>query len=231
MFRDDSNNNFEKVLKLTHDLMEKHDVHKMDVAASRERKLPAKLSASVITSSLGKSGSIKSDEDLRHLWNEVLDRQIREMNSHFHDDTNGFMSTAVACLPGSNTFGDRDSLTVASKHYNIDIGDAELTVFIQQLKRKADAGQGLPSLMEVLDNSPEDIFPNINKMIRALITLPMTSCSVKRLFSTTNCIKNMSTVLDAYCSPKQLYRHMASPTISTLMTHSSISHFDQMIQR
>ncbi len=27
------------------------------------------------------------------------------------------------------------------------------------------------------------------------------------------------------------YRHMVSPTISTLMTHSSISHFDQMIQR
>ncbi len=27
------------------------------------------------------------------------------------------------------------------------------------------------------------------------------------------------------------YRHMASPTISTLMTHSSISHFDLMIQR
>ncbi len=28
-----------------------------------------------------------------------------------------------------------------------------------------------------------------------------------------------------------LYRHMASPTISTLMTHSSISHFNQMIQQ
>ncbi len=28
-----------------------------------------------------------------------------------------------------------------------------------------------------------------------------------------------------------LYRHMASPTISMLMTHSSIFHFDQMIQR
>ncbi len=27
------------------------------------------------------------------------------------------------------------------------------------------------------------------------------------------------------------YRHMASPTTSMLMTHSSISHFDQMIQR
>ncbi len=32
-----------------------------------------------------------------------------------------------------------------------------------------------------------------------------------------------------HCVPS--YRHMASPTIAMLMTHSSISHFDQMIQR
>lgn len=69
VFKDNTNLDFEKVLKLTHDLMEKHDVHKMDISASRERKLPAKLAASVITTSLGKSGSIKSDEDLRYLWN------------------------------------------------------------------------------------------------------------------------------------------------------------------
>ncbi len=42
--------------------------------------------------------------------------------------------------------------------------------------------------------------------------------------------------LDPSFSPHTLnhwlpYRHVASPTISTLMTHSSISHFDQMIQR
>ncbi len=43
--------------------------------------------------------------------------------------------------------------------------------------------------------------------------------------------------LDPFFSPHTLhhwvpsYRHMASPTFSTLMTHSSISHFDQMIQR
>ncbi len=43
--------------------------------------------------------------------------------------------------------------------------------------------------------------------------------------------------LDHYFSPHTLhhwlpsYRHMASTTISTLMTHSSISNFDQMIQR
>ncbi len=43
--------------------------------------------------------------------------------------------------------------------------------------------------------------------------------------------------LDPSFSPHTLhhwvssYRHMASPTINTLMTHRSISHFDQMIQR
>ncbi len=43
--------------------------------------------------------------------------------------------------------------------------------------------------------------------------------------------------LDPSSSPHTLhhwvpsYRHMAAPTISTLMTHSSISHFNQMIQR
>ncbi len=43
--------------------------------------------------------------------------------------------------------------------------------------------------------------------------------------------------LDPSSSPHTLhywlpsYRHMASPTISMLMTHSSISHFDQVIQR
>ncbi len=43
--------------------------------------------------------------------------------------------------------------------------------------------------------------------------------------------------LDPYSSPHTLhhwvpsYRHMASPTIATLMTHSSISLFIQMIQR
>ncbi len=43
--------------------------------------------------------------------------------------------------------------------------------------------------------------------------------------------------LDPSSSPHTLhhwvpsYTHMASPTISTLMTHRSISHFDQMIQR
>jgi len=44
------------------------------------------------------------------------------------------MGAAVGCSPGANSFG--DLLTVACKHYSIDISDAELAVFMQQLKRR-----------------------------------------------------------------------------------------------
>lgn len=43
--------------------------------------------------------------------------------------------------------------------------------------------------MEVLDICAPDIFPNLNKLLRVIITLPMTSCSVERLFSTAGRIK------------------------------------------
>lgn len=50
-------------------------------------------------------------------------------------------------------------------------------------------GQNYPSLMEVLDNCPGEIFPNVSALLRVVITLPMTSCTQERLFSTMNRIK------------------------------------------
>lgn len=45
------------------------------------------------------------------------------------------------------------------------------------------------SLMEVMDICAPDIFPNLNNLLRIIVTLPMTSCSVERLFSTSGRIK------------------------------------------
>lgn len=45
------------------------------------------------------------------------------------------------------------------------------------------------------DTSPtteEDVFPTINCLLRVLVTLPVTSCSVERLFSVVNRIKAIS---------------------------------------
>ncbi|CAL9706626.1 unnamed protein product [Knipowitschia caucasica] len=52
-----------------------------------------------------------------------------------------------------------------------------------------ETGDKFPTLIEVLDSCPRDIFPVMNSLLRALLTLPMTTCTVERLFSTVNRIK------------------------------------------
>ncbi len=47
----------------------------------------------------------------------------------------------------------------------------------------------IPTLVEVLDSCPMDIFSNINALLRVMVTLPMTTCTVERLFSAAHRIK------------------------------------------
>ncbi|CAM4577289.1 unnamed protein product [Leuciscus chuanchicus] len=75
-FRDDSDGDFDKVLRLTEELI-----------MSREQKLPAKFSQSIVTTTLGKTSAIKNNGDLRALWNCILGNQMAELNSRFKDDT------------------------------------------------------------------------------------------------------------------------------------------------
>ncbi len=49
--------------------------------------------------------------------------------------------------------------------------------------------QRYPTLVEVLDSCPMDIFSNINALLRVMVTLPMTTCTVGILFSTAHRIK------------------------------------------
>ncbi len=44
-------------------------------------------------------------------------------------------------------------------------------------------------LVEVLDSCPMDIFSNINALLRVMVTLPMTACTVEIIFSTAHRIK------------------------------------------
>ena len=62
------------MLKLTEEMMIKH-VSNWEVSASLQRKLMVKSADTVVTNSLGKTSNIKSDRDLRKLWNNILDRQ------------------------------------------------------------------------------------------------------------------------------------------------------------
>uniref|UniRef100_A0A667Y2X2 TTF-type domain-containing protein n=1 Tax=Myripristis murdjan TaxID=586833 RepID=A0A667Y2X2_9TELE len=189
-FRDNSECDFEKVIKLTDELMQKNEITSWDVTAgSRARRLPTKLAESVVTTSLGKSKCVKSNDDLRHIWNHILDRQLTELHTRFQEDQYGIMRAAAAFLPPSRTFAQRESLQAACNHFHVSVGDAELTVFFEQMRRKGANGVEFASLVEVMDICAPDIFPNLNNLLRIIVTLPMTSCSVERLFSTSGRIK------------------------------------------
>jgi len=155
-------------------------VHNWDKLGTRNRKLPARLSDSHVTSTLGRCVSIRSDLDLQSLW---IDRQLTEFNNRFQSDSYGIMKAAASLLPRSDAFGQMEILQVPSKHYGFGVEGPELTAFVQLLKQKVDGDHLYPSLIEVLDSCDEDVFPNMNSV---LITLPVTSCSVERLFSAVN---------------------------------------------
>uniref|UniRef100_A0A3B3R0H2 DUF4371 domain-containing protein n=1 Tax=Paramormyrops kingsleyae TaxID=1676925 RepID=A0A3B3R0H2_9TELE len=170
-FRDNSVCDFEQVMKLTEELMQKNEITSWDITSgTRVRKIPARLAGSVVTTSLGKATSVRNDDDLRHIWNDILDRQLTELDNRFQEDQYGIMRAAATFLPQSKTF-------------------ARILLFIDQLRRKVANSLEFPSLMEVLDICAPDIFPNLNKLLKVIITLPMTSCSVERLFSTAGRIK------------------------------------------
>ena len=68
----------------------------------------------------------------------------------------------------------------------------ELTVFGQLIKQKVNGGHLYLSMIEVLDSCDKGVFPNTVSLLRVLITLPVTSCSMERLFSTVSRIKSSS---------------------------------------
>lgn len=132
---------------ITNSSLAKYDITSWDVTSgSRERPSPARVSESVVLSSLGRKLNMKNDDHLRKLWNEILDRQLTELTSWFQVDEEGIMKAAAACHhPPSGTF-DAGLLQPPCQHDGVDIGDAE---FIQQMNRKVASWQQFALLMEV----------------------------------------------------------------------------------
>lgn len=93
------------------------------------------------------------------------------------------------------TFGQMGELRLPSVHYGLSIEGPEL-IFTAN-KKWVNGDHSCPSLIKVLSSCPKDIFPNINWLLQALITVLITSCTVERLFSTVNKIKtsNRATML------------------------------------
>lgn len=193
---------FTKMLEKTNTIMAENDIDSWDTLAvrPRSRKLPERLEGSVVLTSLGKSKRVRCDADLRAICNELMDCQLNELNTRFHSDTYGLME-CVHLMSTRQVAGDFASvverLNEVGKRFHVTLTEAELTVFVQMKQRAFDRGNSFKSLLEVLDICNEEVFPNIHAFLRAMITLPMTSCTVERVFSSVKRIKtaNRSTML------------------------------------
>lgn len=104
---------------------------------------PVRLAGHVVTTSLGITTSVGNDDDLTHIWNDILDRQLTELDNRFQKDQCGIMRAAATFLPQSKTFAQKESLLTMCDHYHISVEDAELAIFIEQLRSK------VPSLVAV----------------------------------------------------------------------------------
>ena len=76
-----------------------------------------------------------------------------------------------------------------SNLFGISMRELEHSFFMEKMEREINSGKEFPSLMQVLDICPKGTYPSMHALLTAIITLPMTSCTVERLFSATNRIK------------------------------------------
>lgn len=105
-----------------------------------------RLGDTSVPSTLGKLSPVTDNSDIKNIWNDIIDIQVMMLNTCFKVDIYGFMRAAAACLPCSNTFGNKALLQPACTHFSITVEDAQHEMFVQQLKRKVTVDKAFPSL-------------------------------------------------------------------------------------
>lgn len=184
---------FEQILTASDELTGKNEIENWDVSFSRKRKLQSRDEST----SLGKSFKVRCADDLRALWNQILDSQVNELDCRFHRDAYRLMKAAAALRAGHDC-DLPENVHPVSKSYGVEISDAELFAFAQILRRTSSAVRSRLSLLEAFDTCSEEKFPNVHLLIRILLTLPITPCTDERNRSSVNKIKtaNRSTMLN-----------------------------------
>lgn len=188
-YRKDTDNEFEKIKKLTEEMAEKNTIDRFDTCSGRKRQISSRLNKSVVTLSLANRAPITSYDDLRHIWFESLDCQLMELNKRFSKDVYCLMKAASSFIPTHSGFNFETIQELTSsvlKMYNKPpVPISELEFFVKFISQKKIHN----SLIELLDDVDEDIFPNVRNVLKLLVTLPVSSCSVERLFSTVKRVK------------------------------------------
>ena len=135
------------------------------------------------------------------IFNEVVDRNIVEMNNRFCE-TSTRLLRCVACLDPRDSFSrfDHEKLVELAKMYIVDFSSHdcyllidELSIYIDVMKRSIDF-LGCDSLtdlaLKLVQTRQHLIFPLVYRLITLALTLPVATASVERVFSAMNIIKS-----------------------------------------
>ena len=220
---------YHETLKQGLEMAENYDVNSFDTrSSSRQHRLPESLKSTILTSSVGHN-KITTAEDMLTLLRQIGGQISGELCSRFDIANYEIMRLVDACLPSKSNFMDAELLKYAAV-YDLIIPDAEHDVFKNFIKGHEQATRF--TLIDVYDVTQKDIFPNMHKLLHILITIPQTSVTVERMFSSVKRIKTrlrsrMGTIRLSALSLHSIERELSK----TLNKENILDHFKKSKRR
>ena len=129
---------------------------------------------------------LASIDDLLILLKRVIGHISGELQARFSHDQQDVMRVVSAFCPSSPNFLNMDLLNKVSERYGFTISCSEVDV-VKAFLQKSNLKES--TLFDIFDSVDKDIFPGVHHMLRILLTIPQTSVTVERLFSSVKRIK------------------------------------------
>ncbi|CAM4904862.1 unnamed protein product [Rotaria socialis] len=151
--------------------------------------IPTRFKDAFITSTIGHRQEITSEDGYRdNIYYPLIDAMLIEMRDRFSPSNIALLSSLSSISPQNKNFLNYDLLLPLSSHINCDRN--YLFNEIQVLKPMLD-NKNLSSISELYhDLMPlQQAFPNMMLMIKAALTIPVSSSTCERVFSKMKLIK------------------------------------------
>ena len=129
----------------------------------------------------------------------LLDHLINELQLRFDENSSNNISEFLSLLPAtickSHTIIDRDTFQSVFHLYEDDFPallslDAELNLRQQHWTAYLDLASQLNTAEKALCHADKDFHPNINVLLRIMVTLPVTSCECEHSISLLRLVKS-----------------------------------------
>jgi len=125
------------------------------------------------------------------LLHQVVGHIRRELHSRFGKPQCAIMRAAAECTTSSAKFLDAETLQLLEPIFGISVNESEIEIFKNYardvLLYRTNSDLGLAEVFALCD---KDIFPSVHNVLQLLLTVPQTSVTVERFFSSVKRIKD-----------------------------------------